>query len=70
MSGHLVVRSRDGTSIAYDRIGDGPALILVGGAFSHRSWKGWTRLSEPLAPRFTVISYDRRGRGDSGDAPE
>ena len=70
MSGHLVVRSRDGTSIAYDRIGDGPALILVGGAFSHRSWKGWTRLSELLAPRFTVISYDRRGRGDSGDAPE
>lgn len=70
MSGHLAVRSGDGTPIAYERTGDGPALILVGGAFSHRRWKGWRRLAELLAHRFTVISYDRRGRGDSGDAPE
>ena len=70
MSGHLAVRSGDATPIAYERTGDGPALILVGGAFSHRRWKGWTQLAELLAPRFTVISYDRRGRGDSGDAPE
>jgi pimeloyl-ACP methyl ester carboxylesterase len=69
MSGRTV-RSRDGTPIAYDRAGDGPALVLVGGAFSYRGWKGWTQLAELLAPRFRVISYDRRGRGDSGDAPE
>lgn len=69
MSGHLTVRSPDGTSIAYDSAGHGPALILVGGAFSYRGWKGWKELSELLAPRFTVVNYDRRGRGDSGDAP-
>ena len=69
MSGHGTVRSRDGTPIAYGLTGDGPALILVGGAFSYRGWKGWTQLAALLAPRFTVISYDRRGRGDSGDAP-
>jgi pimeloyl-ACP methyl ester carboxylesterase len=69
MSGHRTVRSRDGTSIAYDSAGDGPALILVGGAFSYRRYKSWVQLAELLAPRFRVISYDRRGRGDSGDAP-
>jgi pimeloyl-ACP methyl ester carboxylesterase len=70
LSGHSTVRSKDGTSIAYDSAGDGPALILVGGAFSYRGWKGWRELTELLAPRFAVIGYDRRGRGDSGDAPE
>jgi pimeloyl-ACP methyl ester carboxylesterase len=70
MSGHRTVRSRDGTSIAYDSAGDGPALLLVGGAFSYRRYKSWVQLAELLAPRFTVISYDRRGRGDSGDADE
>ena len=70
MSGHSTVRSKDGTSIAYDRAGAGPALILVGGAFSYRRYKRWVQLAELLAPRFRVISYDRRGRGDSGDAPE
>lgn len=66
---HLTVQSRDGTSIAYDSAGRGPALILVGGAFSFRRYKSWVQLVELLAPRFRVISYDRRGRGDSGDAP-
>lgn len=70
MSGHPTVQSSDGTSIAYDSAGDGPALILVGGAFSYRRYKSWVQLAELLAPRFRVISYDRRGRGDSGDAPE
>jgi pimeloyl-ACP methyl ester carboxylesterase len=70
MSGHSTVRSKDGTSIAYDSAGDGPALILVGGAFSYRRYKSWVQLAELLAPRFRVISYDRRGRGDSGDAPQ
>jgi len=68
MSGYRAVRSADGTAIAYDCAGDGPALILVGGAFSFRRYKTWVQLFELLAPRFRVISYDRRGRGDSGDA--
>jgi pimeloyl-ACP methyl ester carboxylesterase len=59
------VTSKDGTPIAYDRSGQGPALILVGGALSDRS--GGTPLAALLAPRFTVFSYDRRGRGESGD---
>lgn len=58
------VTSKDGTRIAFDRSGDGPALILVGGALSDRS--GWA-VAELLAPRFTVVAYDRRGRGDSED---
>jgi pimeloyl-ACP methyl ester carboxylesterase len=69
MSGHRTVRSQDGTAIAYDQTGEGPPLILVGGAFSFRRYKSWVRLAELLASRFRVISYDRRGRGDSGDAP-
>lgn len=69
MSGHRTVRSKDGTPIAYDSAGDGPALILVGGAFSFRRYKNWLQLVELLAPRFRVWNYDRRGRGDSGDAP-
>ena len=68
MSGHRTVRSRDGTPIAFDVAGDGPALILVGGAFSFRRYKSWLQLVELLAPRFRVVNYDRRGRGDSGDA--
>jgi pimeloyl-ACP methyl ester carboxylesterase len=57
--------SKDGTLIAFDRSGRGPALIVIGGALSDRS--GNTPLVELLAPHFTVFSYDRRGRGDSGD---
>jgi pimeloyl-ACP methyl ester carboxylesterase len=60
------VQSRDGTTIAFDRIGDGPALILVMGAFCDRSTT--TSLAALLAPKFTVYSYDRRGRGASGDS--
>lgn len=58
--------SRDRTTIAYERTGEGPALILVGGALSSRGASA--PLAAPLAPRFTVYAYDRRGRGDSGDA--
>lgn len=63
------VTSRDGTPIAFDRFGEGPALILVGGASSQR--KDATPMAEYLAPKlhFTIYSYDRRGRGDSGDTP-
>jgi pimeloyl-ACP methyl ester carboxylesterase len=59
------VTSRDGTRIAFDRFGEGPPLILVGGALSERS--AWAPMAKLLAPRFTVFSVDRRGRGDSGD---
>src|SRR5262249_699655 len=59
------VTSKDGTAIAFDRSGAGPAIILVGGALSDRS--AGAPLAALLAPRFTVFAYDRRGRGDSGD---
>jgi pimeloyl-ACP methyl ester carboxylesterase len=62
------VTSKDGTAIAFDRVGEGPALILVGGAFQHRAIDPRTaHLAELLAPDFTVFHYDRRGRGESGD---
>ena len=59
------VRSQDGTSIAFERVGDGPPLILVVGAFNDRSTGA--PLAAFLAPHFTVVTYDRRGRGESGD---
>ncbi len=62
------VRSKDGTTIAFDRSGKGPAVILVGGAFQHRAIDPRTaQLAALLAQHFTVFHYDRRGRGDSGD---
>jgi pimeloyl-ACP methyl ester carboxylesterase len=57
--------SRDGTTIAYDRKGQGPVLILVLGAMNKRG--SGKKLADLLKDRFTVISYDRRGRGDSTD---
>jgi pimeloyl-ACP methyl ester carboxylesterase len=59
------VTSTDGTKIAYDAQGEGPAVILVDGALSTR--QGKRELAKLLAPRFTVYGYDRRGREDSGD---
>src|SRR5215510_7573191 len=64
------VTSADGTTIAFDRSGSGPALVLVGGAFQHRALDPRTaQLAELLAARLTVYHYDRRGRGDSSDTP-
>ena len=59
------VTSKDGTSIAFDRSGDGPAVILVCGGSVDRTSNA--PLAELLAEHFTVFNYDRRGRGDSGD---
>jgi pimeloyl-ACP methyl ester carboxylesterase len=59
------VTSKDGTSIAYERTGQGAALILVGGAMSDRL--AAVPLAALLAPHYSVFAYDRRGRGDSGD---
>ena len=61
------VTSVDGTTIAYERRGDGPPLIVVGGAMSDR--RAAAPLAELLAGSFNVVAYDRRGRGDSGDTP-
>ncbi|MEU8803302.1 alpha/beta hydrolase [Spirillospora sp. NPDC048819] len=65
--GHRTATSADGTSIAYDRTGAGPAVVLVQGAFSTRNDPIMTGIAEALASRYTVYNYDRRGRGDSGD---
>ena len=61
------VRSKDGTSIAFDRQGHGPAVILVTGALDDGSENA--PLAEELAKRFTVFNYARRGRAESGDTP-
>ena len=61
------ITSADGTPLAVTSAGTGPAVILVGGAFNDRSTVAG--LAAALAPSFTVLRYDRRGRGDSGDTP-
>jgi pimeloyl-ACP methyl ester carboxylesterase len=64
--------SKDGTRIAYDRFGTGPAVILVGGAMQFRAFDPTTTaMARLLANRgFTVIDFDRRGRGETeGSAP-
>lgn len=58
--------SADGTTIAYDRTGTGPALILVGGPPTADRTAN-SPVAEALAGSFTVFNYDRRGRGESGD---
>jgi pimeloyl-ACP methyl ester carboxylesterase len=59
------VASADGTTLAYERHGDGPAVILVGGAAVDR--RASAGLVAALAPDFAVYNFDRRGRGESGD---
>lgn len=61
------VRSGDGTTIAYERIGAGPPVVMVVGAFNDRSTAA--PLARLLAGHVTGYVYDRRGRGDSGDTP-
>ncbi len=59
--------SRDGTPIAFERFGKGPALILIDGALCSRAFGPMPKLAPLLAPHFSVFVYDRRGRGESGD---
>lgn len=67
------VTSADGTTITFDRHdgGDAGTVILVGGALSHRGYPKIVELAAAIAGqhRLTVLNYDRRGRGDSGDTP-
>jgi len=60
------VNSKDGTSIAYEQAGSGPVLILVSAALADRG--GSRPLARQLSSSFTVINYDRRGRGKSGNS--
>jgi pimeloyl-ACP methyl ester carboxylesterase len=66
-SAGLTTRSADGTTIAYERIGTGPSLVLVDGAFCGTRLGPSRALAEELSSDFTVYFYDRRGRGGSGD---
>jgi len=62
------VTSKDGTQIAYEKQGAGPAVILVDGALCYRSFGPMQHLAQLLAPHFTVTTYDRRGRGESSNS--
>ncbi len=64
-----LVRSKDGTELAVDVIGQGPPMVLVNGAFGGRAFGPMPELAARLSSHATVIHYDRRGRGESGDTP-
>lgn len=57
------VISKDGTSIVFDQLGAGPAVIFIAGALCDRTYTPLSALSK----LFTIVNYDRRGRGDSGN---
>lgn len=62
------VTSKDGTRIAFDKTGRGPAVILVNGAMADRTIDpSLAKLADLLSKDFMVYNYDRRGRGESGD---
>ena len=62
-TGH--VTARDGTRVAFDLLGAGPPLLSIGGLLCDR--QTLRPLADELADRFTVVTYDRRGRGGSGN---
>jgi pimeloyl-ACP methyl ester carboxylesterase len=59
--------SKDGTRIAFERTGAGPVVVLVDGALCYRDFGPARPMSTELADAYTVVCYDRRGRGESGD---
>jgi pimeloyl-ACP methyl ester carboxylesterase len=61
------VQSKDGTTIAFDRSGNGPALVFVDGALCHRRFGPMPSIAKLMKPHFTVFAFDRRGRGESTD---
>jgi pimeloyl-ACP methyl ester carboxylesterase len=62
------VKSSDGTTIAFEKVGQGPPVVLVDGAFVYRAIDPWApEFAGHLADKFTVYTYERRGRGGSGD---
>jgi pimeloyl-ACP methyl ester carboxylesterase len=61
--------SKDGTRIAFERAGAGQLLVLVDGALCSREFGPARGISAQVTDRFTVVVYDRRGRGESGDTP-
>ncbi|MFD6397717.1 alpha/beta fold hydrolase [Nocardia sp. NPDC060249] len=62
-----IATSKDGTELAYDVSGDGPALVYITGATCFRRFRPIAGDVRVFATRFTVYNYDRRGRGESGD---
>jgi len=64
------ITAADGTRIAYERTGEGPPLIIVDGALCYRGQGPSGPLAKELADAFTVYTYDRRGRGESGESAE
>ena len=67
MTGVSTTISRDGTTIAYEVTGQGPPLVYVTGAICHRTFRPVRQGASVLSQSFQVLSYDRRGRGDSTD---
>ncbi|MBP1996239.1 alpha/beta fold hydrolase [Paenibacillus eucommiae] len=66
IGGHMdTVTSKDGTKIAYEKQGNGPAVILIASAVADHRDAG--QLAQQLTAHFTVYNYDRRGRGQSSD---
>jgi pimeloyl-ACP methyl ester carboxylesterase len=68
MGMNRTITSTDGTQVAFTTLGSGPALIIVDGAFCYRENGPASQLAPILAQHFTVFTYDRRGRGASGNA--
>jgi pimeloyl-ACP methyl ester carboxylesterase len=62
-----IAMSKDGTKIVYRKAGKGPLIILVDGAFCSKDFGPMPKLAPLLSEHFTVVSYDRRARGESGD---
>ena len=66
-NGTRFATSRDGTRIAYNQAGRGPTLVLVSGALGFRGMSFAKQAAREFAKHFTIVDYDRRGRGESGD---